>query len=149
MSDYQLVPVVSPEDWAFFHAVRQSELFARRPDIVYDANHPDDRTPRHFPLLLKFNGKRIGVARLDLLARGAVAMRLVAIERGEQRKGHGRALMRVFEDLARAKGAIRIFLNAHQSAVGFYERLGFVRENWVDPAAGSLGDDSGAMSKAS
>jgi hypothetical protein len=87
---YELVQASSPEDWEALHNLRRSELFAQRGDVTYDADHPDDRAPNHFPLILKFRDQRIGTARLDLFENGGAAIRLVAIARQEQCKGHGR-----------------------------------------------------------
>ena len=60
--------------------------------------------------------------------------RLVAIAQQEQRKGYGRVLEQLFEEFARSKGVSKIFVNAHSSAVGYYERLGFVHEDWPEPS---------------
>ena len=40
----------------------------------------------------------------------------------------------LFEEFARSKGVSKIFVNAHPSAVGYYERLGFVHEDWQEPS---------------
>jgi hypothetical protein len=99
----ELVQASSPEDWAALHDLRRSELFARMEGVTYSADHPDDRAPNHFPLILKFRDQRIGTARLDLFENGGAAIRLVAIARQEQRKGHGRVMEQLFEELARSR----------------------------------------------
>ena len=139
MPDYALMPVASAEDWAAMHALRRAELFARSPDVAYDEDHPSDRQPGNVPLLLRFRGRVVGTARLDLFGDGKACMRLVAVERAAQRKGHGRALMRLFEELARSHGAASIVVNAHPDSVGFYDRLGFVREDWDEPCGNRTG----------
>ena len=138
-SEYALTPVDSAKDWAAMHALRRAELFARGPDLVYDENHPSNRQPGNTPLLLRFRGRVVGTVRLDLFGDGTACMRLVAIERAEQGKGHGRELARLFERLARDNGASRIVVNAHRDSIGYYDRLGFVREHWDEPSGERVG----------
>ena len=146
-NDYELVQVLTADEWRAVHDMRRTELFARRPRIVYDENHPDDRMPGHFLLLLLLNGGPVGTARLDLGARGQGIMRLVAITKSEQRKGHGRVLQERFETLARGLGVTDLYVNAAPDAVGFYERMGFVREHWDDAARKGIADDTVPMRK--
>jgi GNAT superfamily N-acetyltransferase len=128
---YQLVVVARPDDWDAYHSIRRIELFEARGRIgVYDPDHADDRAPDHFPLLLKWNGTAIATTRLDVRAAGLAIVRLVAVVHAEQRKGHGRALAARTEAFARDRGVTRLLVNAAADAVGFYERIGFVREPW-------------------
>ena len=146
---YELVQASSPEDWEMLHNLRRSEIFAQREGVTYKADHPDDQAPNHFPLILRFQDQRIGTARLDLFENGGAAIRLVAIARQEQRKGHGRVMEQLFEEFARSKGVSKIFVNAHPSAVGYYERLGFVHEDWQEPSGtrSSIAKDCVLMTK--
>ncbi len=85
--------VVDPQDWETYHRIRCAELFEARGRIgVYDPDRPEERAANHFPLLLKWNGRGIGTTRLDLRDHGLAVVRLVAITKAEQRKGHGRVL---------------------------------------------------------
>jgi len=128
---YELVVVTRPDDWEAYHAIRRVELFEARGRIgVYDRGHPDESAPGHFPLLLKWNGRGIATTRLDVRAAGVAIVRLVAVVKTEQRKGHGRALADRTEVFARDRGVTRLLVNAAADAVGFYERIGFMREVW-------------------
>jgi len=84
-------------------------------------------------LLLMLNGEAIGVTRLDDHHDGAGVVRLVAIAPALQRQGHGRILGELVEAEARRRGFLRLYVNAHHSAVGFYQRTGWGIETW-DPA---------------
>src|SRR5262245_30003013 len=149
MSDdaYELVQVLTADEWRAVHDMRRAELFVHHPGIVYDENHPDDRTPRHFLFLLLLNGRAIGTARLDLAERGKGIMRMVAITRDEQRKGHGRVLQERFETFARGMGVADLYVNAARHAVGFYERMGFVHEDWDDAGRKGIAGDAVPMRK--
>lgn len=59
------------------------------------------------------------------LADGQVQMRQVAVAAGWQGRGLGRALVDYAEDLARRLGFGRMVLHARQTAVPFYEKLGY------------------------
>ena len=146
---YELVQVSTAEQWQAVHDLRQAELFVRHPGIVYDPAHPDDRAPMHFLFLLQLDGRAMGTARLDLDEPGRAILRLVAIAKTDQRKGHGWVLQRRVEDFARSRNVIDLFVNAAPSAVGFYERMGFIREDWDDPngARKGVADDCVPMRK--
>ncbi len=131
---YELVQALSQEEWDMLHDLRRFELFVRREGVEYKTYHPDDYAHTNFPLVLKLNGKCIGTARLDLFAHGKAAIRLVAIAKSEQRKGHGRVLEQKFEELARSKGVEKLYVNSNPTAVRFYERIGFIYEQWDEPS---------------
>ena len=145
--NYELVQVLTADEWQAVHDMRRAELFVRHPGIRYDENHPDDRMPGHFLFLLLLKGKAIGTARLDLGARGQGIMRLVAIAKPEQRKGHGRILQERFEIFARGMGVTDLYVNAARDAVGFYERMGFARAHFDDAARNGIADDTEPMRK--
>jgi GNAT superfamily N-acetyltransferase len=131
---HNLIIVSKPEDWDVYHSIRRNELFEARGRLgIYDANYPDEYLPNHFPLLLRWEGRGIGTTRLDVRDGGLAVVRLVAITRRLQRKGHGRVLAERVEAFAREKRVTKLVLNAAASAVGFYERIGFVPESW-DPS---------------
>jgi N-acetylglutamate synthase-like GNAT family acetyltransferase len=128
---YALVSVSSPEEWSAYHAIRLAELFeAHGNGALYEPDHPDEHRPDHFPLLLKLDARPVGATRVDLVAPGVAGFRGVAIVRSEQRRGHGRILNAESEAFARARGAKKIVVNAHPTAIGYWERLGFVPESF-------------------
>ena len=121
------------EEWQAFHAIRRKVLFENRGKTeAYIANHPDDVAPGNHPLALLFNGVVIGVIRIDVSDHTAW-FRRIAVREDLQRGGHGRVLLRLAEDFAKAKGCDEIRSNAAVEAVRFYERCGYAR----DPSAAS------------
>ena len=74
-------------------------------------------------------------------------MRLVAITRPEQRKGHGRVLQEWFETFARGMGVRDLYVNATRDAVGFYERMGFTPEHFDDAARTGIAADTAPIRK--
>jgi GNAT superfamily N-acetyltransferase len=145
---YELAVVSLPEDWQAYHSIRRVALFEARGRLgVYDAGHPDDRAPNHFPLLLKWNGRGIATTRLDVRAPGLAIVRLVAVVKAEQRKGHGRVLAVRTEAFARDRGVVKLLMNAAADAVGFYQRIGFVPETWDTAELIGWNADSVQMAK--
>ena len=130
--EYELVSALeNTADWDTYHRIRREELFEARGHVgVYDPNRPEEKFPNHIPLLLKFENRGIGTTRLDVRADGTAIVRLVAITSAEQGKGHGAELARQVENLARLKGALKLLVNAAPEALGYYERLGYVRDDW-------------------
>jgi N-acetylglutamate synthase-like GNAT family acetyltransferase len=128
---YELVAVDSPDDWATYHRIRREELFEARGRYgIYDSNRTDERLHNHFPLLLKYDGTAVATVRLDVHEGNIAVVRLVAVTRSEQSKGHGRILGKCIEEFARRKGVRKLVVNAAPDAVGYYQRLGFSRETW-------------------
>jgi predicted GNAT family N-acyltransferase len=67
----------------------------------------------------------VGCLMLHDVGDGAVRMRQVAIEGDRQRAGIGRQLVHFSEDVARRRGFRKMVLHARDTAVPFYDRLGY------------------------
>jgi predicted GNAT family N-acyltransferase len=76
-----------------------------------------------------FEGDRlIGCLMLHDLGEKRVKMRQVAIDFDRQKSGIGSALVRFSEDVARARGFAEMVLHARETAIPFYEHLGYERQ---------------------
>jgi GNAT superfamily N-acetyltransferase len=125
---YQLRAPSSDSEWTAYHAIRRIVLFERRGRFgVYDAAHPDESRPGHYPLLLLYNREPIGTIRVDI-ADDEALFRRVAIREDVQRQGHGRKMLELAEGFVRAQDRNRIRSHVDPNAVEFYERCGFTRE---------------------
>jgi N-acetylglutamate synthase-like GNAT family acetyltransferase len=145
---YELVRAQTAEDWEQYHRIRREELFeVRGLTGVYNANHPDEHMSSNIPLLLKFNGRAIGTTRLDVRQYGTAIIRLVAVIKLEQRRGHGRELARLVENFARHAGVKKLLVNAVPDAIGYYAKIGYVREVWDGNDRSSLAAGAIQMSK--
>jgi len=143
---HDLVVVTTPEEWDAYHSIRRTELFEAR-GRIYDPNDPDEFAATHFPLLLKWSGIGIGTTRLDIHSADVGIVRLVAIMKSEQGKGHGRILAVRTEAFARERGIRKLFVNAAANAVGFYERIGFRPASWDASELVGWNSDSVQMAK--
>jgi GNAT superfamily N-acetyltransferase len=130
----ELRALATDDDWAAYHAIRRRVLFELRGiGARYDANHPDEHRPDHYPFLLWVGDAAAGVIRIDVA--GAVAtFRRVAIRDDLQRRGLGRRLLNAAERFAREHGCARVEANVDAGAIAFYERCGYRRTD--RPSAG-------------
>ena len=146
---YALVQVSDPQDWETYHRIRREELFSSDdPRGAYDPAHPDEFLPGHHSLLLKWKGEGVATARLDLRSNGLAVVRLVAVAKMEQGKGHGKKLSFLLEQLAMMMGVTKFVLNARPSAIGFYRKEGYVFESWDPEDLKHTSDGCVQMSKA-
>src|SRR5215471_16393043 len=100
---YALQPARSPQEWSAYHAIRRDAIFAALlPGQAYDEHDPDDFERDHLPHVLVRDGEVIGTVRIDLIGDTQVGLRLIAIRRDLQRQGHGRVLLQLAEQAARA-----------------------------------------------
>lgn len=147
---HELRAVATAADWAAMHAIRRATLFEpgrHKVAVVYDENHPHDHAEGHVPYLLTSQGEPIGVVRLDF--RGEVAIvRLVAVIPARQRQGHGRALDRLVVAEARQRQVVQLRVNAAATAVQFYEKTGWARQEWDAAELTGIASDCVQMVKA-
>ena len=129
---YRLRPVRSPREWSAYHAIRRDAIFAALlPGQAYDEREPDEFAPGHFPHVLVYDSEIVGTVRIDLIDERAAGLRLVSVRGDLQRQGHGRVLLRLAEQTARAFGKTEIVVNAHPSSLAFYLANGY-REDELD-----------------
>jgi GNAT superfamily N-acetyltransferase len=130
---HSLRPVRSSREWAAYHAIRRDAIFAALlPNQAYDEHDPDEFTPGHFPHLLLCDGQVLGAVRIDLIGERATGLRLIGIRPDVQRQGHGRALLKLAEEAARALGRTEIVINAHPTSLDFYLANGYREGEWAD-----------------
>jgi len=121
----RLISPTNEASWSEYHRIRRAVLFENRGEIgVYDPNHPSDREARNHAKVLMYGDECVGVVRIDFAGDNAY-LRRVAIDGPWQRRGLGRALIRLAERFAREHGAQRIGSNVARDAVPFYEKCGY------------------------
>lgn len=72
--------------------------------------------------MLLRDGEIVGTVRIDL----------IGIRSDLQRQGHGRVLLRLAEQAARALGRTKIVINAHPTSLTFYLANGYRARDWGD-----------------
>lgn len=128
---YRLRPVRSPREWNAYHAIRRDAIFAALlPGQDYDERDPDEFAPGHFPHVLVYDSEIVGTVRIDLIDERVAGLRLIGVRGDLQRQGHGRVLLRLAEQTARAFGRTEIVINAHPSSLAFYLANGYREGEW-------------------
>lgn len=67
----------------------------------------------------------LGCCLLTVVDAQTVRLRQMAVKTGLQGKGIGRVLMQFAENLARDRGHTKLVMHARDTAIGFYEKLGY------------------------
>lgn len=88
-----------------------------------DIDTDDEDQQLHFAIFDEWSLLACVVAKP--LGSGAVKLRQMAVCPQQQGKGVGRHLLEFVEDALRQRGFQRIEMSARQSAIGFYEKLGY------------------------
>jgi predicted acetyltransferase/GNAT superfamily N-acetyltransferase len=133
MSDYELVRPHGEAQWAAYHDLRRTEIFARyHPNKIYDPEDADEREELNLPHLLLRRSEPVGTVRIDCLDRERAAFRLITIRSALQRQGLGGILLRIAEERAALFGFREVSLNAAMPALGFYQKHGYAVGPWFD-----------------
>ena len=112
------------------HPLRRAVL--RGGDPASDVRYPQDDQPGSFHLGVEVDGELIGIASFspaDTPYRTGVRawqLRGMAIAPEFQGQGLGGALLAEAADRIRADGAHVLWCNARDTAIGFYDGLGFI-----------------------
>ncbi len=109
-------PIEAKQAWPIRHKVMY-------PEMEYDdVKLPKDADGQHFGL---FDGDQL-VSVVSFFPEGEEAQfRKFATLAEKQGKGYGAMLLEFLIDLAKAAGIKRLWCNARQSALGFYQKHGF------------------------
>jgi predicted N-acetyltransferase YhbS len=119
---------VQPGSADYEAAVRLRAAVLRQPlGLEFTAQEMADE-PRCFHLVAVTSAEVVGTLLLKPLDARMLKMRQVAVRPDLQRVGVGAALVHFAEAFARERGFDRIVAHARDSAVGFYERLGYSTE---------------------
>jgi len=104
----------------------RDEILRRPLGLAFSAEQLDSEREAHH--VACFLGEEIvGCLVLTPQENGRVRMRQVAVREAVQGRGIGRALVKYAEALGRRLGCREMVLHARETAVGFYERLGYVK----------------------
>jgi predicted GNAT family N-acyltransferase len=114
----------SPEYWA---TVELRSSILRKPiGLQYRPGElEDEKNARH--IVCRRGDRLVGCLMLSPREGGDIQMRQVAVVSDLQGQGIGRALVEYSETLTRNAGYRRMILHARETALAFYEHLGYAR----------------------
>lgn len=120
--EIRLIPITAAEYSSVFDL---RERVLRQP--LGQSLHNDDLSGEvHEFTLAAVDGQRVeGCVMLRPLPDGELKLRQMAVSPGLQGRGIGAQLVGAAEALGRERGFCKITLHARNTAIGFYERLGY------------------------
>jgi N-acetylglutamate synthase-like GNAT family acetyltransferase len=71
------------------------------------------------------DGRILGCCILTPINQDTIKLRQMAVSKKQQHKGIGYSIMQFAENLARDKGFKLITMNARDTAIGFYQKMGY------------------------
>ena len=127
MNDAELVQI----DTISYRAGQAAIMCVRREVFVDEQSVPadlerDGRDDHCIHVLALHSSKPVGTGRIDCEGGGKVGR--VAVVREYRRRGVGTQLMAALEQAAREHGLRSIWFHAQESAIPFYEKLGYASE---------------------
>jgi N-acetylglutamate synthase-like GNAT family acetyltransferase len=97
-----------------------------RKPLGLDFSEADLENERDDTLIAAYDDdEMVGCCMLCKIDDERVKLRQMAVHEDVQGKGLGAAILNFAENIARDKGYKTIFMHARESAVGFYEKLGY------------------------
>lgn len=125
MPEIQKVKIIAPEDT---HPLRRAILRKNMPNESHEFHGDFDGNTFH---LGYFNGNQL-LGIVTIMKNGEVAqIRGMAVEQQQQGKGIGRELMLEAEKILTQENVHKIWMNARETAVPFYEKLGYSIEGEI------------------
>ncbi len=124
-----MIKIISPQtpaEWETYFSIRYNTLRSEWSQPAGSEHLADDDTAFH-ALAYDESGVAVGVCRLHFNTAKEGQIRMMGVVQGIRTKGVGKALMLYFEDFARQKDANKMVLDARESAVRFYEKLGYTK----------------------
>lgn len=127
-------PVVTQEEteWAF--SIRHI-VFVKEQGVPEEIER-DEYDLSAFHVIALAGDRPVGTGRLVEMARASGKIGRMAVAAEARKKGVGASIMSALTSKAEALGCTELFLDAQVSAIGFYERLGYVAEGDVFIEAG-------------
>lgn len=131
-SPLEMKPVESESDWKQYHRIRETEVFLPHfgEDFEYDKEHKDEFKPKNHPMVFCLENEIVGVVRLDHSTKTRLTMRVFGFDKAHQGKGHGTVALQLLEQYALDQGFKSVVLNAHESAIKFYEKNNYEKDFW-------------------
>jgi len=112
------------EEFAKYYHLRWKLL--RKPWNQPEGSEKDELEDSAFHIMVCENdGTVVGVGRLHFNSEDESQIRYMAVEESYRGRGIGKIVLSKLEEAAKRAGAVRIVLNARETAVKFYEKAGY------------------------
>ena len=130
---YRIVMAATPEEWGFYHSIKETEIFARN-NIQYDRNHPTLTAENHFHFILYKGQNIVCAAQIEFLNNNQSVLRFLATKQQFKNLGFGKHMMQLLEKWVKQQGHIVIKMHAHLEAELFFRNLGYKEIKFDNPS---------------
>lgn len=113
------------QEWDNYFHLRWEIL--RKPWGKALGTEQDDCEHNSIHAMALFDGKIIGVGRLNLLENNVAQIRFMAVNKSSQKAGTGSAILHYLEDKAIEHKCLKICLHARELAVQFYAKNNYIK----------------------
>ena len=120
----KIIQPSKPNEWEMYYDLRWRILRAPWNQPKGSEQDPTDKDAYHL-LILSENGKALGVGRMHFKDKETIQIRYMAVDDTVQGKGIGRILMLNLEAEGIRHGAKIAVLEARDTALNFYLKLGY------------------------
>ena len=100
----------------------------RKPWNQPEGSEKDEIENECIHVIAKYNDNIIGVGRLQFNSDAEAQIRYMAVEPEHEKQNIGRSIVISLEQHARKNNRATIMLDAREPAVGFYEKLGYIKK---------------------
>jgi len=119
----QIINPQSIEDLNAYYQLRWKIL--RKPLGFEEGSEKDDLEDISVHRAIKKDNELIAVGRLHFIDGKTSQIRYMGVEEGFQKKGLGKLMVDEFEKVSIQRNILKIILYSRESAIKFYEKLGF------------------------
>lgn len=121
----QMIEIRAPiaaGEWEKYYDIRYRLLRKQLGVAKGEEKKPEDKIAQHLAVFLDGTITGVGMVYEE---NGNARIRFIAVEERHQRTGIGSLLIEALEGIAREKGCKKAVLWGDESAIGFYEKLGY------------------------
>ncbi len=135
---FQAIRVTEYWQRACVYYIRLDEFVHEFPGGVAHELDSGDTPETPYILVMDERGKPVGTCRLHYLGNDVAKIERVSVLKEFRRTGAGRVVIAAAEEWLRENGIRRIRINSRDTAIGFYERLGYTTD-WASHKGGKGG----------
>src|SRR5436190_13389160 len=121
---YKLIEPQTPDELDKYYQLRW-EVLRRDWNRPKGSEKDDGEEGAIHAMIIDENDQAIAVCRLQLPDKTTGQIRSMGVKAEDRGKGYGSIIISYLEHSAKAKGIDKIFLDARDNAVPFYERMGY------------------------
>lgn len=123
---YQIKQPESEHELEQYYNLRWRIL--RKPWNRPEGSEKDEFEDKSVHIIAKHDDHVVGIGRLQFNSATEAQIRYMAIEPEYEKQGIGKSIVGALEEHARINNCTTVILDAREPAIGFYEKLGYLKK---------------------